>query len=133
MRGLRRESALTALPFDSLVVDLKGRVLALLLCSMLLAAVRTGDPVRSTLSGLMCASALTAFYLLAASVVAMSSLLAFKVLHYLSGSLKLAHFVDLSLNYKASLYCSALYILSGKAYYKGTPLFACVNPALMLI
>ena len=122
-----------ALPFDSLVVDLKGRALALLPCSMLLAAVGTGDPVRSAFSGLMCASALAALYLLAASVLAISLLLAFKVLHYLSGSLKLAHFVDLGLNYKASLYCSALHILSGKAYYKGTPLFACVNPALMLI
>ena len=81
----------------------------------------------------MCASALAALYLLAASVLAISLLLAFKVLHYLSGSLKLAHFVDLSLNYKAFLYCSALHILSRKVYYIGTPLFACVNPALMLI
>ena len=81
----------------------------------------------------MCASALAALYLLVASVLAMFLLLVFKVLYYLSGSLKLTHFVDLSLNYKASLYCLALHILSRKAYYKGTPLFACVNPALMLI
>ena len=100
---------------------------------MLLTAIKTGDPVCSEFSGLMCASVLAALYLLAISVLAMSLLLAFKALHYLSGSLKLAHFVDLGLNYKASLYCLALYILSRKAYYKGTPLFACVNLALMLI
>jgi hypothetical protein len=63
----------------------------------------------------------------------MSLLLTFKALHYLSGSLKLAHFVNLSLNYKASLYYLMLYILSGKAYYEGTSLFAYVNLALMFI
>jgi hypothetical protein len=83
--------------------------------------------------GLMCASALAALYLLIVSVLAISLLLIFKALHYLSDSLKLAHFVDLGLNYETSLYRSALHILSGKAYYKGIPLFAYINLALMLI
>jgi hypothetical protein len=112
---------------------LKGRALALLSCPMLLAAVEAGDPVYSAFSRLICASALAALYLLIASVLAMSPLLAFKALHYLSDSLKLAHFVDLSLNYKAFLYRSTLHILSGKAYYEGSTLFACVNLALMFI
>jgi hypothetical protein len=115
------------------MISLKGRALALLLYPMLLAAVGAGDPVHSAFSGLMCASALAALYLLVASVLAMSPLLAFKALHYLSGSLKLAHFIDLSLNYKASLYHLILYILSGKAYYEGSPLFVYINLALMLI
>jgi hypothetical protein len=63
----------------------------------------------------------------------MSLLLAFKVLYYLSDSLKLTHFIDLSLNYKAFLYYLVLYILSEKAYYKRTLLFAYINLALMLI
>jgi hypothetical protein len=100
---------------------------------MLLVIVRAEDPVHNAFSGLMCASALAALYLLIASVLAISLLLAFKALHYLSGSLKLAHFIDLSLNYKAFLYRLMLHILSGKAYYEGSPLFVCVNLALMLI
>jgi hypothetical protein len=115
------------------MIDLKGRALALLLCLMLLVIVRAGDPVHSAFSGLMCANALATLYLLVISVLAMSLLLAFKALHYLSGSLKLAHFIDLSLNYKAFLYHSILHILSGKAYYKRSPLFIYVNLALMLI
>jgi hypothetical protein len=115
------------------MVGLKGRALALLLYLMLLIAVEAGDPIHSVFSGLMCVSALAALYLLIISVLAMSSLLAFKALHYLSGSLKLTHFIDLSLNYKAFLYRSTLYILSGKAYYKGSSLFAYVNSTLMLI
>jgi hypothetical protein len=100
---------------------------------MLLAVVKAGDPVCSVFMGLMCASVLAALYLLITSVLAMSLLLIFKALHYLSGSLKLAYFVDLGLNYETSLYYSALYILSGKAYYKGTSLFACVDLTLVLI
>jgi hypothetical protein len=115
------------------MIGLEGRALALLLCLILLITVRAEDPVHSAFSGLMCASALAALYLLTTSVLAMSPLLAFKALHYLSGSLKLAHFIDLSLNYKASLYHLTLYILSGKAYYERSPLFAYVNLALMLI
>jgi hypothetical protein len=115
------------------VVGLKGRALTLLSCSMLLIIVEAGDPVHSAFLGLICASVLVALYLLVVSVLAMSLLLAFKALHYLSGSLKLAHFIDLSLNYKAFLYYLMLHILSGKAYYEGSPLFVYVNLALMLI
>jgi hypothetical protein len=100
---------------------------------MLLVIVEAGDSIHSAFSRLMCASALIALYLLIASVLAIFSLLAFKALHYLSGSLKLAHFIDLSLNYKAFLYHLMLYILSGKAYYEGSSLFVCVNLTLMLI
>jgi hypothetical protein len=81
----------------------------------------------------MCVSALAALYLLIVSVLAISLLLAFKVLHYLSGSLKLAHFIDLSLNYKAFLYHLMLHILNKKAYYERSSLFIYVNLTLMLI
>jgi hypothetical protein len=81
----------------------------------------------------MCASALVALYLLIISVLIISSLLVFKALYYLSGSLKLAHFIDLSLNYKAFLYRLTLYILNEKAYYKRSSLFIYINLALMLI
>jgi hypothetical protein len=113
------------------MIGLEGRALTLLLYLMLLVVVRAGDSIHSAFSGLMCVSALAALYLFAASVLAISLLLAFKALHYLSGSLKLAHFIDLRLNYKIFLYHSTLHILSGKAYYEGSPLFTCVNPTLM--
>jgi hypothetical protein len=100
---------------------------------MLLAIVKAGDPIHSAFLRLMCISVLVAFYLLIISVLAMSLLLVFKALHYLSGSLKLAHFIDLSLNYKTFLYHLILHILSGKAYYKRTSLFIYINLALMLI
>jgi hypothetical protein len=115
------------------MISLKGRALTLLLYLMLLVIVGAGDSIHSAFLGLMCVSALAALYLLVASVLAISLLLAFKALHYLSGSLKLAHFIDLSLNYKASLYHSTLHILSGKVYYKRSSLFIYVNPTLMLI
>jgi hypothetical protein len=115
------------------MIGLKGRALALLLYFMLLIIVRAGDPIHSAFSRLICASALVALYLLIISVLAMSLLLAFKALYYLSGSLKLAHFINLSLNYKVFLYHLMLHILSGKAYYEGSPLFAYINLALMLI
>jgi hypothetical protein len=100
---------------------------------MLLIIVEAGDPIHSAFLGLICANTLIALYLLAISVLTISSLLAFKALHYLSDSLKLTHFIDLSLNYKAFLYHLILYILSEKAYYKKSSLFACVNLALILI
>jgi hypothetical protein len=115
------------------MIGLKGRALAFLLCLILLIIVKAEDPIHSAFLGLMCASTLATLYLLIISVLAISLLLAFKALHYLSGSLKLAHFIDLSLNYKAFLYHLMLYILSEKAYYKGFSLFACVNLALMFI
>jgi hypothetical protein len=115
------------------MIDLEDRALALLLYSMLLIIVEAGDPIHNVFSGLICASVLAALYLLIISILAMSLLLTFKALHYLSGSLKLAHFIDLSLNYKAFLYHLMLYILSEKAYYKGSSLFVCVNSTLMLI
>jgi hypothetical protein len=119
--------------FNSLMIGLKDRALALLLYLMLLAAVGVEDPVHSAFLRLICVNILVALYLLVISVLAISSLLAFKVLHYLSDLLKLAHFIDLSLNYKAFLYRLMLHILSGKAYYKGSPLFIYINLALMLI
>jgi hypothetical protein len=119
--------------FNSLVVGLKDRALALLLYLMLLVIVGAEDLIHSAFLGLMCVSALAALYLLTISVLAMSLLLAFKALYYLSGSLKLAHFIDLSLNYKASLYHLMLHILSGKVYYKRSSLFTYVNSTLMLI
>jgi hypothetical protein len=100
---------------------------------MLLIIVEVEDPVHSAFSGLICVSALATLYLFIVSVLTMSSLLAFKALHYLSGSLKLTHFIDLGLNYKAFLYRLILYILSGKAYYKRASLFAYINLTLMLI
>jgi hypothetical protein len=100
---------------------------------MLLVVVGAGDPVYSAFSGLICASALAALYLLITSVLAISLLLIFKALYYLSGSLKLTHFIDLSLNYKTFLYHLILYILSGKAYYERSSLFIYVNLTLMLI
>jgi hypothetical protein len=100
---------------------------------MLLIIVEVEDPIHSAFSGLMCVNVLAALYLLIISVLAISLLLAFKALYYLSGSLKLAHFIDLSLNYKAFLYHLMLYILSEKAYYEGSSLFIYVNLALMLI
>jgi hypothetical protein len=100
---------------------------------MLLVIIRARDPIHSAFSGLMCVSALAALYLLIISILAISLLLAFKALHYLSDSLKLTHFIDLSLNYKAFLYHLMLYILSGKAYYEGSSLFVYVNLTLMLI
>jgi hypothetical protein len=115
------------------MIDLEGRALTLLLYPMLLIIVKAEDLIHNAFSGLICVSALAALYLLIISVLAMSLLLAFKVLHYLSGSFKLAHFIDLSLNYKAFLYHLMLYILSGKAYYKGFLLFIYINLALMLI
>jgi hypothetical protein len=115
------------------MIDLKDRALTLLLYLMLFIVVEAGDLVHSAFSRLMCVSALAALYLLIASVLTMSLLLAFKALHYLSDSLKLAHFINLSLNYKAFLYHLTLYILSGKAYYEGFSLFVCVNLTLMLI
>jgi hypothetical protein len=115
------------------MIDLKDRALTLLLCLMLLAIIGAGDPIHSAFSGLICVSALVTLYLLIISVLAISSLLIFKALHYLSGSLKLAHFVDLSLNYKAFLYHLILYILNEKAYYERSSLFVYVNLALMLI
>jgi hypothetical protein len=115
------------------MVGLKGRALALLLCPMLLVIVGAEDPIHSAFSRLMCANALATLYLLIISVLAIFLLLIFKALHYLSGSFKLAHFIDLSLNYKAFLYRLTLHILSGKAYYEGSSLFVYVNLALMLI
>jgi hypothetical protein len=100
---------------------------------MFLIIIEAGDPVHSVFLGLIYVSALTALYLLIISVLAIFLLLTFKALHYLSGSLKLAHFIDLSLNYKASLYHLMLYILSGKVYYKEFPLFIYINLTLMLI
>jgi hypothetical protein len=115
------------------MIGLKDRALALLLYLMLLAVVGARDSIHSAFSRLICVSALVALYLLIISVLAISSLLAFKALYYLSGSFKLAHFIDLSLNYKTFLYHLMLHILSGKAYYKGFSLFAYINLALMLI
>jgi hypothetical protein len=100
---------------------------------MLLIIVKAEDPIYSAFSGLMCANALATLYLLIISVLTMSLLLAFKVLYYLSDSLKLTHFIDLSLNYKIFLYRLMLYILSGKAYYEGSSLFVYINLTLMLI
>jgi hypothetical protein len=100
---------------------------------MLLIVVEVKDPIYNIFSRLMCASALVALYLLATSVLAISSLLIFKALHYLSGLFKLTHFIDLSLNHKAFLYHLMLHILSGKAYYKETLLFAYINLVFMLI
>jgi hypothetical protein len=100
---------------------------------MLLIIVEAGDPIYSAFSRLICVNALIALYLLIISVLTMSLLLAFKALHYLSDSLKLAHFIDLSLNYKAFLYHLMLHILSEKAYYEGSSLFTYINLALMLI
>jgi hypothetical protein len=100
---------------------------------MLLTVVIVRDLIHSTFLGLMCASVLAALYLLAVSVLAISLLLAFKALYYLSGSLKLAHFINLDLNYETSLYRLALHILSRKAHYEGTLLFTYVNLTLMLI
>jgi hypothetical protein len=115
------------------VVGLKGKALALLLCLMLLVAVGAGDPIYSAFSGLICASVLATFYLLIISVLTIFLLLAFKALHYLSDSLKLTHFIDLSLNYKAFLYHLMLYILNEKAYYKRSSLFTYINLTLMFI
>jgi hypothetical protein len=100
---------------------------------MLLIVVIIRDPIHSAFLGLMCVSVLVALYLLAASVLVMSLLLAFKALHYLSGSLKLTHFINLGLNYETSLYRLTLHILSRKAHYKGILLFTYVNLTLMLI
>jgi hypothetical protein len=100
---------------------------------MLLVIVKAGDPIHSVFLELMCVSALAALYLLIISVLTMFSLLIFKALHYLSGSLKLVHFINLSLNYKAFLYHLMLHILSGKAYYERSSLFTYINLALMLI
>jgi hypothetical protein len=100
---------------------------------MLLIIIKVRDPIHSVFLGLMCASALITLYLLIISVLAISSLLAFKALHYLSDSLKLAHFIDLSLNYKAFLYHLMLHILNEKAYYEGFSLFTYINLTLMLI
>jgi hypothetical protein len=115
------------------MIGLKGRALTLLLCFMLLVVVEAEDPVHSVFLGLICASVLVALYLFAISVLIISSLLAFKALYYLNGSLKLAHFINLSLNYKTFLYHLTLYILSGKAYYERSSLFAYINLTLMLI
>jgi hypothetical protein len=115
------------------MIDLKDRTLAFLLYLMLLIIVKVEDPIHSAFLGLICVSALVTLYLFIISVLAIFLLLAFKALYYLSGSLKLAHFIDLSLNYKAFLYYLVLHILSRKAYYKGISLFACVNLTLMLI
>jgi hypothetical protein len=115
------------------MIGLEGRALALLLYLMFLIIIRAGDPIYSAFLRLICASALAALYLFIISVLAISLLLAFKALYYLSDLLKLAHFIDLSLNYKAFLYHLMLYILSGKAYYKGSSLFTYINLTLMLI
>jgi hypothetical protein len=115
------------------MIGLKGRALTLLSYFMLLIIVEAEDPIYSAFSELICANALVALYLLIISVLAISLLLIFKILHYLSDSLKLAHFIDLSLNYKAFLYHLILYILSGKAYYEGSSFFIYINLALMLI
>jgi hypothetical protein len=115
------------------MIGLEDRTLAFLLYSILLVIVKAEDSIHSAFLGLICVNALVALYLIIISILAMSLLLAFKALHYLSGSLKLAHFIDLNLNYKVFLYHLALYILSGKAYYKRTSLFTYINLALMLI
>jgi hypothetical protein len=104
-----------------------------LLYLMLLAIVRAEDPIYSAFLELICISVLAALYLLAINVLTISSLLTFKALYYLSDSLKLAHFINLSLNYKTFLYHLMLHILSGKAYYKESSLFVCINLTLMLI
>jgi hypothetical protein len=115
------------------MIDLKDRALALLLCLMLLIIVKAEDPIYNAFLGLICASVLVALYLLIISVLTIFLLLAFKALHYLSGSLKLTHFIDLSLNYKAFLYRLMLHILNRKAYYEGSSLFIYINLTLMLI
>jgi hypothetical protein len=115
------------------MIGLKDRALTFLLCSILLVIIKIRDSIHNIFLGLICVNALTTLYLLIISVLAISLLLAFKVLYYLSDSLKLAHFIDLSLNYETFLYHLMLYILSEKAYYKGTPLFAYINLTLMLI
>jgi hypothetical protein len=115
------------------MISLKDKTLVFLLYLMFLIVVEAGDPIHNAFLRLMCVSALAALYLFIISVLAMSLLLAFKALHYLSDSLKLTHFINLSLNYKASLYHLTLYILSEKAYYEGTPLFIYINLMLMLI
>jgi hypothetical protein len=115
------------------MIGLKDRVLALLLCLIFLAIVEAEDPIHSAFLGLMCVNILATLYLLIISILAIFLLLVFKALHYLSGSLKLAHFIDLHLNYKAFLYHLILHILSGKAYYEGSSLFTYINLALMLI
>jgi hypothetical protein len=115
------------------MIGLKGRALALLLYLMLLVVVKAGDSIHSAFLRLICVNTLVALYLFVISVLAMSSLLTFKALHYLSDSLKLAHFIDLNLNYKAFLYHLMLHILSRKAYYEESSLFIYINLALMLI
>jgi hypothetical protein len=100
---------------------------------MLLIIVEVEDLIHSVFLRLICASVLVTLYLFIISVLAISLLLAFKALHYLSDLFKLAHFINLSLNYKAFLYYLMLYILSEKAYYKESPLFIYINLTLMLI
>jgi hypothetical protein len=115
------------------MISLEDKTLAFLLYFMLLIIVEVEDLIHNAFSGLICVNILAALYLFIISVLAMSSLLAFKALHYLSDSFKLTHFIDLGLNYKAFLYHLMLYILSEKAYYKRISLFIYINLALMLI
>jgi hypothetical protein len=115
------------------MIGLKDKTLALLLYLMLLVIVEVEDSIYSAFSELICVNTLITLYLLIISVLAIFLLLVFKALYYLSDSLKLAHFIDLSLNYKTFLYHLMLHILSKKAYYERFSLFIYINLILMLI